>query len=454
MPENIRKPAPSGSSPSRREFLRTSLLGGTAFTLLPERIFGKSSPSKRVNLAMIGTGRQGVEINLRTFLGMDNVQVVAVCDVDRLRVGYAKRTVDEAYGNTDCRAFTDFREALDTPGLDAVMITTPDHWHAIIALAAMNKRLHVSCEKAMTRYFAEGRALADLARRTGLVFRLDSECRSHAYMQKAANLVLNGYLGNIKRLEIGVPHEFSEGIGNLQPMPVPKHLNYDMWLGPAPDAAYTVDRVHRTDTATGKFQGRPGWLRHSDYCAGMICNWGGHLLDVANFLNGTSLSGPVSVEGWGKFPDAPGGLWDTVVEFEVQYKYANGVILDYKIDKPYLRVEGDEGWIQAHWFSDGGFKASDPSILRTQFRAGDKLVPGRSDKQDFINAIINNEAVMIDAEAGHRVNSQCLLGLAAIKTGKRLEWDPVNETVTNSPDGEKLMKAAYFREAWKLEMFL
>ena len=156
-------------STSRRDFLKKSLLAGTAFTILPAHVLGQSAPSKRVNLAMIGTGRQGVAVNLATFLGMDNVHVIAVCDVDRLRVAYAKRTVDESYGNTDCRTFTDFREVLEIPGLDAVMITTPDHWHAVIALAAMKKGLHVSCEKAMTRYFAEGRALADVARRTGVV---------------------------------------------------------------------------------------------------------------------------------------------------------------------------------------------------------------------------------------------------------------------------------------------
>ena len=302
--------------------------------------------------------------------------------------------------------------------------------------------------------FLSAPRFADVARRTGVVFRLDSECRSEAYMQKTANLVLNGYLGNIKRFEVGVPQEMSEGFGDASPMPVPEHLDYDMWLGPAPAAPYTVDRVHRTDTATGKYEGRPGWLRLSDYCAGMICNWGGHLLDVANFINGTSATGPISVEGKGKFPDQPGGLWDTIIEFEVQYKYANGVVLDYKIDQPYLRVEGDKGWIQAHWYSKGGLQASDSSILHTKFSKEDKRVPSRSDKQDFINAIINKEAVMIDAEAGHRVNSQCLLGLAAIKTGKRLEWDPVKEVVTNSPEGEKLMKASFHREAWKLERFL
>ncbi|RME70990.1 MAG: gfo/Idh/MocA family oxidoreductase, partial [Verrucomicrobia bacterium] len=350
--------------------------------------------------------------------------------------------------------FTDFREALEMPDLDAVMISTPDHWHGIVALAAMQKGLHVCCEKAMTRYFIEGRLLADTARRKGVVFRLDSECRTHAYMQKTANLVLNGYLGNITRLEVGVPHELSEGIGDPRPMPVPEHLDYDLWLGPAPEAPYTLDRVHHTDPSTGKPIHRPGWLRLADYCAGMICNWGGHLLDVANFINGTSHTGPVSVEGEGQFPDDANALWDTIIGFQLQYRYANGVVLDYKIDKPYLRVEGDDGWIQAHWYSDGGLQASNPALLRTRFRKSDRLVPGRADKEDFVHAILTGEDVMIDAEAGHRVNSQCLLGLAAIRARARLEWDPEAEVVTNNTRGERYMKEAFHRHAWRPEQFL
>ena len=179
---------------TRRQFLRSSAAAGALFTLLPASLRGQAAPSNRVNIAMIGTGRQGIYANLKTFLGMDNVRVVAVCDVDRLRLGYAKSAVDRTYGDTACKAFGDFREAIEMPGLDAVMISTPDHWHTIPALMAMKRGLHVCVEKAMTRYFEEGRALADMAKKTGVVCRLDSECRSNGYMQKTANLVLYGYL--------------------------------------------------------------------------------------------------------------------------------------------------------------------------------------------------------------------------------------------------------------------
>ena len=177
------------------------------------------------------------------------------------------------------------------------------------------------------------------------------------------------------------------------------------------------------------------------------------MMDVANFVNGTSSTGPVSVEGTGGFPDDPDGLWDTILDMKIQYRYANGVVLDYKIEKPYLRVEGDEGWIQANWHSEGGLQAHDKRIFRTAFRETDKRVPSRSDKSDFISAITEGTEVMIDAETGHRVNSQCLLGLAAIKAGTRLEWDPVAEKVTNSDRGEAFMKASFHRAPWTLEKF-
>jgi myo-inositol 2-dehydrogenase/D-chiro-inositol 1-dehydrogenase len=401
---------------------------------------------------MIGTGRQGIQVNMATFLGMENVRVIAVCDVDRLRLGYAKSIVDKTYGNNDCRSFTDFREAFDMPGLDAVMISTPDHWHAIQSLMAMKKGLHVCCEKAMTTYFDESRAVANMAKKSGVVFRLDSECRSNAYMIKTADLAMNGYLGTIRRFEVGVPQEMGEGFGNPSPMPVPAHLDYGIWLGPAPERPYTLDRVHNTDLKTGAPVGRPGWLRISDYAGGMINNWGGHLIDVANFINGTSHNGPVRIKGTGTFPK-PGELWDTITGFDLHYEYANGVRLDYKIDQPYLRVEGDDGWIQAHWHSKGGLQAHDRKIFSTKFRDTDKQVPTRGDKQDFISAIIDGTPVMIDAEAGHRVNTQCLLGLAAIKSGKTLEWDPIAEKITNHPEAAARMTGSY-RDPWDLKKFI
>lgn len=427
---------------SRRQAL-LGLAAATAPLILPARLLGANAPSKKVQVLMIGTGRQAVCTNLPTLLGMEEVRVVGVCDVDRKRAALAKSKIDAHYGGSDCKLFTDFREALGMPGVDAVMNSTPDHWHVIISLAAIARGLHVSCEKPLTRHLREGRILADAVKAKGVVFRTDTECRSNSYMTRTADLVINGYIGNIRRIEVGVPKEMGARSGPANPMPVPPHLDYDLWLGPAPFKDYTTDRVHPEEIT-----GRPGWMRVSDYSEGIITNWGTHLLDVAQLLHGTERSGPVAVEGTGKRPEA--GIWDTLTEFNARFRYADGVTLDYRMDVPFIRVEGDEGWIQAHWNSAGGLKASDPKILRTKFRENDKRVPTRGDKQDFISAIREGTTVMADAEIGHRTCSMGQIAHIAIQRGKALDWDPAKESFTNDPEANTLLAGTY-REPWKLQ---
>ena len=409
--------------------------------VIPARLLGADAPSKRVQLLMLGTGRQACLTNLPTLLGMPEVRVVAVCDVDRRRAAAAKALVDKHYGTQDCKEFGDFREALEMAGLDAVMNSTPDHWHVLTSLAAIAKGLHVSCEKPLSRYLADGRVLADAARHKGVVFRTDTECRSNSYMTKTADLALNGYLGQLKRFVVGVPHE-QAGTADPTPMAVPAHLDYDLWLGPAPYREYTRDRVHPDDLA-----GRPGWMRVLDYSEGMISNWGAHLLDVVQLCHGSERGGPVAVEGTGRRPDS--GLWNTLTDFDVHFRYADGVTIDYKMDVPYLRVEGEEGWIQAHWNSAGGLKASDPKILRTKFKESDRRVPTRGDKEDFIAAIRRGLPVMTDAEIGHRTCSMGQIAHIAIQRGHPLAWDPHAEQFTNDPGANPLLRGSC-RAPWKI----
>lgn len=426
---------------SRRKALGTLL--AAAPVIHTSRLFGKTAPSNRINLLMLGTGRQALHVNLPTLLGMPEVRIVGVCDVDRKRAVAAKEKVDRHYGGKDCRMFTDWREALEMQGLDAVMNSTPDHWHVITSLAAIEKGLHVSCEKPLTRYLAEGRVLADAVKRKGVVFRTDSECRSHGYMTLSADLALNGYLGNIRRFEVGVPKEMGKGFGNADPMPVPEHLDYDMWLGPAPFAPYTVDRVHPEG-----LNGRPGWMRILDYGEGIVTNWGTHLLDVASLINGSERGGPVSVEGTGTFPPE-GSLWNTLIDFQIRFRYANGVAIDYKMDVPFLRLEGDEGWVQAHWHSQGGITASHPKLLHTKFRDTDRRVPTRGDKQDFISAITRGTAPMADAEIGHRSCSLGQIAHIAIRRGKRLDWNPDTEKFADDAAANDMLSGTC-REPWKI----
>ena len=435
-------------SKSRRDFLKSLGLAAAAWrfpAIVPAKVLGSQAPSNRIHVALIGVGRQGLKVNLKPFLYSEDAKVVAVCDVDQWRLQNAKMEVDEHYGTEDCLAVRDWRELVDREDVDAVMNSTPDHWHVPISLAAVRRGKHVSCEKPLTLSIQEGRVLADAVQKHGVVFRTDSECRSHAYMHKTAELVRNGYLGKVTRLEVGVPRGDCAG-GNPAPMQVPKELEYELWRGPAPWKEYAVDRVHAP-----KSYARPGWMRCRDTCEGMITNWGTHLLDVAQQANDTERTGPVSVEGTGSYPEQGSGLWNVLLDFRVQYRYANGVVLDYLIDHPYLRIEGEEGWIQANWHSKGGLVAHDKSIFRTEFKKTDIRFPQRADKEDFLHAIKTGEATMADAEVGHRTCSVGQLGHIAIQRGVPLEWDPRKEQFSNDEEANELLQITY-REPWGLSL--
>jgi predicted dehydrogenase len=429
---------------SRRSFLQTAGWA-TAPLLLPARIRGANAPSNRITVAMIGMGRQALYSNLPFFLHCEHTQVVAVCDVDRWRLQQAKTKVDGHYHNAACQAYTDWREVLARPDIDAIMNSTTDQWHVPISLAAVRRGKHVSCEKPLTLAVAEGRVLADAARRHGITFRTDSECRSHAYMHKTAELVRNGYLGNVRRIEVGVPTGDQAG-GSAAPAPVPAELDYERWLGPAPFHPYCVDRVHPPQG-----YGRPGWMRCRDTCEGMITNWGTHTLDVAQLINDTERTGPVAVEATGEYPRPGSGLWGVLLSFRAQFRYANGVRLDYfTTDRAYVRVEGDEGWIQANWTGKGGLQASRPELLRLPLKAGDQRFPLRSEKDDFVRGIRERAPTMADAEVGHRTCSLGQIAHIAIQRGRPLAWDPQAERFTNDEGANALLHRPY-RAPWKLE---
>ena len=412
-------------------------------SIVPSSVFGKNAPSNRINVGMIGMGRQAIYANTNPFLNSKDCQLVAVCDVDKWRLDNAKKKVDEFYKNTDCKAYTDWRQVIARDDIDAIMNSTSDQWHVPISLAAVRRGKHVSCEKPLTLSINEGRILADAVKKHGVVFRTDSECRSNAYMHKTSELAINGYLGNIKRIEVGVPAGDIAG-GKPKPMDVPAELDYEMWVGPAPMKPYTLDRVHPR-----KSYARPGWMRCRDTCEGMITNWGTHLLDVAQSLNGTERTGPVSVEGTGKYPDEGSGLWNVLLDFKAQFKYAKGVVLDYRIATPYVRVEGDEGWIHAHW-GKGGLTAHDKSIFRIKYKETDIRLAQRQDKEDFIYAIMNNCNTMADAEVGHRTCSLGQLAHIAIQREKKLTWDPKTELFANDEKANNMLKIPH-RKPWELK---
>ncbi len=417
---------------TRRSFLRTAASGaalGFAPRIVPASALGRglmAAPSERVSVGLIGTGRQLFFKNWPQFAKMPDVQVVAACDVDAWRLGQVQAAIEKHYAaqiaagtHGGCKAYRDYREVLGRNDIDAVMISTPDHWHVPLAIEAAQAGKDVSLEKPITRSIAEGQRLVRAIRDAGRVFRVDSEFRSEKYFHRMAELVHNGRIGKIKSLRVGVPAGDNVDCPPSPDMPVPEELDYVRWQGSVPQASYTVNRVHPRNEF-----GRPGWMRVLDYCDGMITNWGAHLCDIAQWCHGTERTGPVEISGEGVWPPA-GKLWNVLKSFRIQYRFADGTTQEYETSKPYVRIEGTEGWIYGEYGK--GLEAEPKSILTSEIKDSEIHFPLKSDKQDFIDAVKTRGRTLEDEEVGHRTTSLCHLGHIAIRLGQTLKWDPQQE---------------------------
>ena len=419
---------------SRRSFLRRGAAWAGAAAagpwIVPARALGgdgTAAPSNRIAIGMIGVGSHGTGVNLKGFLGQADAQVVAVCDVDATRVQAAQRMVHERYGNRDCTAHRDFREVLARDDIDAVMVSTPDHWHVPISLAAMRAGKDVCCEKP-TLTIREGRRLVETVQRLGAVFQTSTEDRSVAVYHRMAELVRSGFIGRLRTIRVGLPTGPAND-GDPTPKPVPPELDYERWLGPAPWAPYTPDRVH--------FNFR--WIL--DYSGGMLSDWGTHLFDTAQWGNDTERSGPVGIDGRGEF--LRGGLYDTARTFRVEYRYANGVTMIAENDIPYLRFEGDEGWVGNRGWR-GPLQAEPASLLDARIGPeGTHLFtcPG-GEHRNFLDCVKSRRDPYFPAEIGHRVSSVCHLGNISMLLGRPLRWDPEREIFPDDDEANRMLARA------------
>jgi len=343
------------STVSRREFLNNSAKAtvGTAIalgfpSLVPASVFGKNAPSNRINIGAIGTGRISRVHDMPGVLQYDYANIMAVCDLDKHRAEDAKKLVNDEYtkqkGNPydGVKVYTDYRELLQNKDIDAVLISTPDHTHAMIAAAAAKVKKHMYMQKPASLTIKEGRFISDVVTKSGVKFQIGSQQRSTEQFRYAAELVRNGRIGQLKKVYVGLPGD--PGGGNKEQMPVPADFNYDMWLASTPEVYYTLDRVHPT-----KGYDRPGWLRCEQFGAGMITGWGAHHIDSAHWAMGYERSGPVEIWGSAQFPtDDPNykGLWDVHGIFTTYAKYDNGVEMTVSNElQNGIKFEGTEGWI-------------------------------------------------------------------------------------------------------------
>jgi len=416
--------------------------------------------SERITMGFIGTGGQGHQ-NMLGFLRDDDVQVLAVCDVNKESDDYflwkgpagwapAKRVVEQVYGRGEagtykgCDAYEDFRELLARKDIDAVVICTPDHWHGLISIEAAKAGKDIYCEKPLTNTIVEGRAVCDAVKRYGVVLQCGSHERSNPNARYAAELVRNGRIGKLHTIRINMPnsdphHDVIRGNSGPQPtMPVPEGLDYDFWLGPSKFAPYTKMRL-------------PTWWRFiMDYGGGEMTDRGAHIIDLAQLAAEMDDTGPVEIEGKGRMFGEGQGIFDTFIEYEFECKYANGVrmIGSSKGDRG-LKLEGTDGWIfiAVHQCP----LTAEPASLLTERIGPNEMHLGRTRNhhKNFIDAVKSRSEPFATAEIGHRSATICHLLNIAMLTGRKLKWDPVKEQVIGDEEANNMLFRP-MRSPWRV----
>jgi len=440
---------------SRREFLSTSVKASAILmfpSIVPASVFGKNAPSNRINVGAIGLGRISRGHDLPGIWQHDFAQVMAVCDLDTKRAEDGKKLVNEYYTTKNgkpfdgVKAYHDYRELLLNKDIDAVVISTPDHWHALNAIAAANAGKHIYLQKPASLTISEGRILSNVVQKSGVKFQIGSQQRSGGQFRYAAELVRNGRIGELKKVYVGLP---GDPAGNEEKeMPVPSNLNYDMWLGSTPQVYYTEKRVHPQID-----YGRPGWLRCEQFGAGMITGWGSHHIDSAHWGMGMERSGPVEVWGGAQWPAK--GLWDVHGIFKTEALYANGVHMIVSNEIPNgIKFEGSNGWI---FVSRGDYQAtssdpakpgeqakkldaSDPKLLTSVI--GEKefhFIMSKNHHGNWLEAIRDNKEPIAPVEEAHRSCSACLVHHIAMKLNRKVYWDPGTEKFKNDEEANKML---------------
>ena len=395
---------------NRRQFLKRA-----AAASLPVFLAGRSaraSANGQITLGCIGVGGHGTSWNLDAFLKIAEARVLAVCDVFTDRREKACDMVNTAYGTKDCKTHGDFREILARPDIDAVVISTPDHWHVLMSVMAAGAGKDVFCEKP-TLNIRQGQVLMDVMKKTGVVYQGGIEDRSVEQYYRMAELVRNGGIGKLDRILIKLPA--GDVFPKEEEAPVPEGFDYDMWLGPAPVTPYTPSKT-----------GPQEWRNVFDYSGGKLTDWGAHLMDTAQVAMFEEHGGPVEIDGKGLFPE--NALSNTATDYEIHYRYANGVEMIVRSGGTGIRFEGTDGWVQCPaWRKE--LEASAPEILQAEFAPDQTKMWPRppSEHVDFIRAVQNRTTPIYPPEDIHHLSTAMHLGNISMRLGRKLQWDPAHD---------------------------
>ncbi len=434
-------------SANRRTFLKQAAIGATGAFALPNLITrtlsaAEPTPNRRIQIGQIGHGRMGSG-DMESVMKYPQARLVAVCDLDTKRLEQGRTAIEKHYKKggeqqVDVKAYRDYRELLARPDIDAVIVSVPDHWHALVALEAVLAGKDVYVQKPLTYNIREAQLLRQAVQAKNRIVQVGSQQRSAFSFRRATELVRNGAIGKVQTVLVGLGADKPSG---KQPKPeaAPANLDYERWLGPAPQQPYMEGRVHPQ-----KNTDRPGWITTEDFGLGMITNWGAHHVDIAQWGLGMELSGPTGIEAQAAFMQ--NDMWTVHTSYHIELLYATGtrVILDNKHEVG-IRFEGEGGWVFCTRGADkvtssdpnvatdkkGPLRAGDPKILQATLPDGAKLwQPSSNHYLNWLEAVAARKQPIAPVDQAARSLTTCALAWIGMKLQRKLTWDPAQEAFT------------------------
>ncbi len=431
---------------SRRRFLAAAGLICAAPTIIPATVFGaegRTAPSERITLGVVGWGMQGPG-NTQAFLAQNDCQVVAACDLDTKHLEQAVNTVNNQYKNKDCQAYHDFRELMARKDIDAVMLAVPDNWHALVATEAAKQKKDIYGEKPLARTIAEQQAIVKAVQKNKCIWQTGSWQRSVENFHKAAEIVRNGLIGKIKSVEVGLPGGHTDFAGTAKENQVsnpPPELDYETWIGPAKMEPYIKARVHMN------------WRWNYNIGGGQLLDWIGHHCDIAHWGLDFDNAGPSEIEGQGEFPPAD-AMWNTCTKYRITLKYPQDITMTIAGGHGDIRSGtkwiGANGWV---WVDRGGFDASNKE-WNDLVRLPEKdrkisLYHSRNHQRNFLDCVKSRKPTIAPVETAHHSAIPGHLGLIAMLAGRPIKWDAKKEVIVGDKEASKWLTRPY-RAPWKL----
>ena len=449
----------SKSPSSRRQFLKGTAAAIGFPTIVPASVFGQNAPSNRITMGVVGWGMQGPG-NTGAFMNEEDCQVVAACDLDKKHLETAIGVINKKYGNSDCKAYHDYRELMARKDIDCVMLAVPDNWHALVSIEALKNGKDVYGEKPLARTIAEQQAIVKAVQQYKRIWQTGSWQRSQDRFRIAAEIVRNGLIGKITNVEVGLPSGHNDFAGTKDKnlvTPPPAELDYETWIGPAQMEDYIEARIHKN------------WRWNYNIGGGQLLDWIGHHCDIAHWGMDCDSTGPVEMKPiQAAFPPRS-DMWNTATKYRAEATYANGinmVIADQGSGvKMGTKWIGTDGWV---WVDRGGFDCSNPAWKKSvKRRQGDQVIEGfeamklgddiiksrlyetRGHQRNFLDCVKSRQPTVTPVETAHRSATPGHLALISLMVNRTIQWDPAKEEIIGDGDASKLLTREY-RGPWTL----